>query len=57
MARIARISPASYARSRNHLKGAVTGVSPWVTHGVLTLPLLFLDDAARPFRLAALRRR
>jgi deoxyribodipyrimidine photo-lyase len=46
-ARIARISPASYARSRNHLKGAVTGVSPWVTHGVLTLPEILADLLTR----------
>ncbi|MGC6482562.1 MAG: FAD-binding domain-containing protein [Synechococcus sp.] len=26
-----------YARSRNHLDGAVTGLSPWIRHGVLTL--------------------
>ena len=27
------------------------------SHGLLTLPWLFADDVARPFRLAALRRR
>ena len=26
-----------YGRSRNHLNGAVTGLSPWIRHGVLTL--------------------
>ena len=26
-----------YARSRNHLDGAVTGLSPWIRHGVITL--------------------
>ena len=26
-----------YARSRNHLDGAVTGLSPWIRHGVFTL--------------------
>ena len=35
--RSARIRPAAYARSRNHLDGAVTGMSPYLTHGVLTL--------------------
>lgn len=37
MARIAAIQPSAYARTRNHLDGAVTGLSPWVTHGVVTL--------------------
>ena len=36
-ARIARVRPAAYARSRNHLDGAVTGLSPYLTHGLLTL--------------------
>jgi len=35
--RAARIRPAAYARTRNHLDGAVTGMSPYLTHGVLTL--------------------
>ncbi len=38
LARVARIRPAEYARTRNHLEGAVTGLSPYLTHGVLTLP-------------------
>lgn len=37
-ARIARIRPAAYARTRNHLDGAVTGLSPYLTHGLVTLP-------------------
>ncbi|MBK8689676.1 MAG: deoxyribodipyrimidine photolyase [Betaproteobacteria bacterium] len=37
LARIARVRPAAYARTRNHLDGAVTGLSPYVTHGVVTL--------------------
>jgi deoxyribodipyrimidine photo-lyase len=36
-ARIAAIRPAAYARTRNHIEGAVTGLSPWITHGVVTL--------------------
>lgn len=36
-ARLAAVDPAAYARSRNHLDGAVTGLSPWITHGQLTL--------------------
>jgi deoxyribodipyrimidine photo-lyase len=37
LARIARIRPAAYARTRNHLDGAVTGLSPYLTHGLVTL--------------------
>jgi deoxyribodipyrimidine photo-lyase len=37
LARIARVQPADYARTRNHLEGAVTGLSPYLTHGVVTL--------------------
>jgi deoxyribodipyrimidine photo-lyase len=32
------INPAAYARSRNFLNGAVTGLSPYITHGLITLP-------------------
>ncbi|AUB81255.1 FAD-binding domain-containing protein [Candidatus Thiodictyon syntrophicum] len=37
LARIARVRPADYARTRNHLDGAVTGLSPYLTHGLVTL--------------------
>ena len=36
-ARIARVQPAAYARTRNRLDGAVTGLSPYLTHGLVTL--------------------
>ena len=36
--RVARVRPATYARTRNHLEGAVTGLSPYITHGLVTLP-------------------
>lgn len=36
-ARLAAVDPAAYAASRNHLAGAVTGLGPWITHGVLGL--------------------
>jgi len=36
LARIARVQPAAYARTRNHLDGAVTGLSPYLTHGLVT---------------------
>ncbi len=35
--RLGRIHPAAYGTSRNHLEGAVTGLSPYIRHGVLTL--------------------
>ena len=36
-AKLAQVNPARYAKSRNHLNGAVTGLSPYIRHGVLTL--------------------
>ena len=37
-ARLAAVDAAAYARTRNHLAGAVTGLSPYLTHGLLTVP-------------------
>ncbi len=37
LARIGRVRPGDYARTRNHLEGAVTGLSPYLTHGLVTL--------------------
>lgn len=34
-ARLAAVRPADYARSRNHLDGAITRLSPYLTHGLL----------------------
>ncbi len=34
---LAAIDPVEYARTRNHVGGAVTGLSPWIRHGVLSL--------------------
>jgi deoxyribodipyrimidine photo-lyase len=36
-AALAKVRPAEYARSRNFLDGAVTRLSPYLRHGVLTL--------------------
>jgi deoxyribodipyrimidine photo-lyase len=47
LAALARVRPAAYARTRNHLEGAVTGLSPWLTHGVLTLPEVLAQVLAR----------
>lgn len=33
--RLLGVNPAAYARTRNHLDGAVTGLSPYFTHGLL----------------------
>ena len=40
--RLGGISPAAYARSRNCLDGSVTGLSPYFTHGLVSMA-----DAAR----------
>ncbi len=45
-ARIAAIRPADYARSRNAIGGAVSGLSPYITHGVVTLPQVLAGVAA-----------
>ncbi|MES2885536.1 MAG: FAD-binding domain-containing protein [Pseudomonadota bacterium] len=37
-ARLQRINPVAYARSRNSLGGTVTGLSPYFTHGLLDFP-------------------
>jgi deoxyribodipyrimidine photo-lyase len=42
--RLERLDPVRYAASRNYLDGAVTGLSPFLRHGVLTLPTV--RDAA-----------
>ncbi|AYR22665.1 FAD-binding domain-containing protein [Herbaspirillum rubrisubalbicans] len=35
--RIAAVRPGAYARTRNSLDGAVTGLSPYLTHGMVSL--------------------
>jgi deoxyribodipyrimidine photo-lyase len=39
--RVAQAQPREYARTRNHLDGAVTALSPYVTHGLLPADELF----------------
>jgi deoxyribodipyrimidine photo-lyase len=46
-ARIAAVRPAAYARTRNALDGAVTGLSPYITHGLVTLTDVLTGVAAR----------
>ena len=38
LSRMAAIKPFEYAQTRNHLSGAVTLLSPYLTHGLLTVP-------------------
>ena len=47
LVRIAAVRPADYARSRNALEGAVTGLSPYITHGLVTLPEVLAGVASR----------
>jgi deoxyribodipyrimidine photo-lyase len=37
-ARVAAVRPAAYARTRNAIDGEVTRLSPYLTHGLITLP-------------------
>ena len=37
-ARLAAIRPFEYAQTRNHVEGAVSMLSPYLTHGLLTVP-------------------
>jgi deoxyribodipyrimidine photo-lyase len=46
-ARIAAVQPAAYARTRNALDGAVTRMSPYITHGFVTLTDVLAGVAAR----------
>ena len=46
-ARIAAVRPADYARSRNTIDGAVTQLSPYITHGFVSLPEVLAGVAAR----------
>ena len=45
--RLAAIDPAGYARTRNFVDGAVTRLSPWITHGFIELPHLVEGLRAR----------
>ncbi len=46
-ARIDAVQPQAYARTRNHLHGAVSALSPYLTHGFVTVPEVFARVAAR----------
>lgn len=46
-ARIAAVRPAAYAQTRNALDGAVSGLSPYITHGFVTLAEVLGGVASR----------
>lgn len=46
-ARIAAVRPAAYARTRNSLDGAVSQLSPYITHGFVTLADVLAGVASR----------
>ncbi len=46
-ARIAAVRPMAYASTRNHLEGAVSELSPYVTHGFVSLREVLEGVAAR----------
>jgi deoxyribodipyrimidine photo-lyase len=46
-ARLAAVRPGAYARTRNALDGAVTNLSPYITHGFITLSDVLADVASR----------
>ena len=48
LARLEAVRPADYARTRNALDGAVTQLSPYLSHGVLTLPEAHAADRSAP---------
>lgn len=47
LARIAAVRPSDYARSRNAIEGAVTQLSPYITHGFVSLPEVLAEVYAR----------
>ena len=47
LTRLAAVNPEAYARTRNALDGAVTHLSPYLTHGVLSLSEVYRSVHAR----------
>jgi deoxyribodipyrimidine photo-lyase len=45
--RLAQVQPADYASTRNALDGAVSRLSPYITHGLLTVPEVLAGVAAQ----------
>ena len=46
-ARVGAVRPTAYARTRNSLDGAVSLLSPYITHGLVTLPEVLAGVARR----------
>ncbi|MFN3629661.1 MAG: FAD-binding domain-containing protein [Casimicrobiaceae bacterium] len=42
-----RVDPRHYAATRNHLHGAVSGLSPYITHGLITIPEVLERTSSR----------
>ena len=49
--RVAAVRPTEYARTRNAIDGAVTRLSPYITHGFVTLPEVLAAVRANPSTL------
>jgi len=47
LARVSAVRPGDYARSLNAIEGAVTGLSPYITHGMLNLPEVLAGVTAK----------
>lgn len=47
MTRMASVNPSEYAATRNALNGAVTRLSPYITHGLISLPQVLAEVAER----------
>ena len=47
LSRLNAVRPNDYARSRNAIEGAVTGLSPYITHGLLSLPEVLAGVTAK----------
>ena len=47
LTRVSAVRPGDYARSRNAIEGAVTGLSPYITHGLLSLPEVLAGVTAK----------
>ena len=45
--RLNAVRPSDYARSRNAIEGAVTGLSPYITHGLISLPEVLAGVTAK----------
>jgi deoxyribodipyrimidine photo-lyase len=47
LSRISAVRPVAYARTRNAIDGAVSGLSPYITHGMVSLTEVLAGVAAR----------